>query len=96
MTRSCIACFTRLQAGEPAYKTLCRDCFVAAKRRQEQELREEVERLRSAVGRQRPAASIDPDMLRRLPQLCHPDRHGGSALATGVTAWLLSQRESVR
>jgi hypothetical protein len=31
-------------------------------------------------------------MLRRLIQLCHPDKHGGSAIATEATSWLLKQR----
>lgn len=35
---------------------------------------------------------IPPDMLKRLIQLAHPDRHGGSEAATRVTQWLLEQR----
>lgn len=36
--------------------------------------------------------TIPPDMLKRLIQLAHPDRHGGSAAATTATQWLLQQR----
>lgn len=35
---------------------------------------------------------IDPAMLRRLIQLCHPDRHGGSEAATVATQYLLDLR----
>lgn len=34
--------------------------------------------------------------LRALTQLCHPDRHGGSPLATSITAWLLRVRRELR
>jgi len=40
-----------------------------------------------------PASPIVPtEMLRRLIQLCHPDKHGNSETATIVTRWLLSLR----
>ncbi len=35
---------------------------------------------------------IDATMLRRLLQLCHPDRHGGSEAATVATQFLLELR----
>ncbi len=39
-------------------------------------------------------AATDPlvltrDRVRRLQQLCHPDRHPGSALAVEVSQWLV-------
>lgn len=37
---------------------------------------------------------IPPDMIRRLLQLAHPDKHGGSEAATKATQWLLGQRGS--
>ena len=37
-------------------------------------------------------AGIPADMLRRLIQLCHPDKHGGSAASTKATEYLLSLR----
>ena len=40
--------------------------------------------------------SIEPDMLRRLIQLCHPDRHNGSEAATTATAYLLALRKEAR
>ena len=36
--------------------------------------------------------AIPPDMLKRLIQLAHPDRHGGSDAAHRATQWLLEQR----
>lgn len=39
------------------------------------------------------ASPIDEVRLRELLQLCHPDKHGGSALAQRITAWLLELRE---
>jgi hypothetical protein len=36
--------------------------------------------------------SLPADMLRRLLQLCHPDRHGGSEAAHKATTWLLERR----
>lgn len=36
--------------------------------------------------------NIPPEQWRRLMQLSHPDKHGGSATATEVTRWLLENR----
>ncbi len=35
---------------------------------------------------------IPPDQWRRLVQLCHPDRHGGSPAAHTATLWLMAVR----
>jgi len=40
------------------------------------------------------AAPIDPSMLRRLVQLCHPDRHGNSEAANIATRYLLQLKNS--
>jgi hypothetical protein len=40
------------------------------------------------------AQPIEPGMLRRLVQLCHPDRHGGSEASHVATQWLLGMRGS--
>ena len=42
---------------------------------------------RSASG-----SDISPDMLKRLIQLCHPDKHNNSKSSTVATEWLLSLR----
>ena len=39
-------------------------------------------------------SGIPPEMLPRLIQLCHPDRHGNSEAANTATVWLLGQRRS--
>ena len=39
-------------------------------------------------------SGIPPEMLPRLIQLCHPDRHGNSEAANNVTVWLLAQRRA--
>jgi hypothetical protein len=42
-----------------------------------------------------PAQAELGEHLRALLQLCHPDKHGGSALSNEVTAWLLRVREEL-
>ena len=38
------------------------------------------------------APGIDPQRLRQLLNLCHPDKHGDSTTAVEVTQWLLALR----
>ena len=38
------------------------------------------------------ADSIPPEQWRRLVQLAHPDKHGGSVAAAEATRWLLENR----
>lgn len=38
-------------------------------------------------------STIPQEMLRRLIQLAHPDRHNGSEASTKATRWLLEQRQ---
>lgn len=50
-----------------------------------------------AAATTEPAPSIlDAAHIRKLLQLCHPDRHGGSELAVKATQWLLECRRDVR
>ncbi len=37
-----------------------------------------------------PGLGIEPEMLKRLRMLCHPDRHGNSRMATAASQWLNS------
>ncbi len=83
MNCACAKCgrtFER-EASE-TWKRLCFPCWKAGK---------------DAADKPTPAPAapmpIDPVMLRRLIQLCHPDRHGGSEAASVATTWLLKQRE---
>jgi hypothetical protein len=51
---------------------------------------EKIKRNEEAKARQ--ATRIEPEMLRRLTMLCHPDRHANSPGSHAATVWLLSQR----
>ena len=60
---------------------------------------DEIERLKGIIYREskRWARSaqpepIPPDLLKAMLLICHPDKHGNSAAANRVTAWLLQQR----
>jgi len=37
--------------------------------------------------------ALDKGRIRKLLQLCHPDRHDNSTAANEATAWLLEQRK---
>lgn len=78
-----------LREPDATWKRFCVDCWRLT---------------RSIAGRaagptrtSAPAASpIDPAMLRRLLQLCHPDRHDGSATSVAATQYLLQLRNAGR
>lgn len=95
--RRCRACDVPL-GNVPAYYRLCPSCYATAKRIEHDELVEEIAVLRARVHAMEaaPSATIDPTMLKRLLQLCHPDRHGGSEAATTATKFLLAQRNATR
>ena len=93
MSRRCATCATALPAETPGWATRCRPCFAAGKRAELDALFNENASLRAENARLRVAAGqIEPTMFRRLVQLCHPDRHGGSQAANDATIWLLAQR----
>lgn len=59
-------------------------------------LRLENARLRHELTTMKNQPALPEDFKAHLPrllQLCHPDRHGGSAAANMATAWLLEQRK---
>jgi len=82
----------------------CLDCGAPALRPQSETWRVRClpcwrlsRRLHSApVPAQAAAPAIEPQMLRRLLQLAHPDRHGGSEAAVVATQYLLSLRAAER
>lgn len=61
--------------------------------RQEQQRHRESFRDAFRGGNDSGVVGLDKMMLRKLLQLCHPDKHGGSALATSVTAELLKMKD---
>jgi hypothetical protein len=96
----CTACGEQFDRDEP-WKKICLDCWIANKKREEKSAKKQQRRNTSDFGSQRqhqtppvqPATlSIDPVILRRLIQLCHPDKHGNSTVATEITCWLLKLR----
>lgn len=98
--RRCRSCGWTLPRTAAAHHRLCSTCWEEQAqqsdrtlRREVAYLREEVERLRALVpaGTSSPP-TMDADRIRRLLMLCHPDKHGGSALATEVTQWLLAEK----
>lgn len=88
------------------WQRLCWSCWRAKKdREQRQEAYNEGYCAGLAAGRKQrppeppPHNDLDDELLEHLPrliQLCHPDRHDGSAAATAVTQWLLELRTRTR
>lgn len=66
-----------------AWKKLCVSCYLKAKQPTPPQV--------CTAPR---VAAIEPDMLRRLIQLCHPDRHDNSEASVKATRYLLQQREA--
>lgn len=90
----CLSCYKahkrrtgdRLPAASPSSQRL--QTLEAERAR----LLQTIHDLNDEIERQRAQAEGFHAHLPRLIQLCHPDRHQGSALATETTAWLLQQR----
>ena len=68
------------------------DRILDASHEQERCLKYEIAYLREEISRRRNSPPIPSDIREKAIRLTHPDRHGGSAAANEVTAWLLSQR----
>lgn len=88
MLATCIDCGARFSrsAGED-WRVRCEPCWRAGRKTHRPSL---------PPATHATASPIDPARLRQLLQLCHPDRHGGSALACDITQWLLSMRAAAR
>lgn len=99
MMATCCTCgVTFHRAPDETWKRRCLPCWRASKGRTEPEadidaLLDAQYKLGYAAGLA--AATLDKAKMRELLQLVHPDRHGGSALATRVTTWLLALRDEV-
>ena len=63
-------------------------------RKQNQRLQADLTLAQKTTAPWHRGSGIPPEMLRRLIQLAHPDRHGGSDAANTATQWLLSQRRA--
>ena len=92
-TRRCRACYAALHF-EPEWKTLCKSCYAASKKREQAQLQAEVAGLRAELAVLRQRQGIEPAMVRTLLQLCHPDKHGDSPAATRATQFLLTLKRS--
>ena len=85
----CPCCQARTFYRDAPWKLLCVTCYLErnpSKRRSTEPVP-----VAAATG-----AGIEPAMLRRLVQLCHPDRHQGSEAATVATRFLLGLRSEAR
>ena len=80
--RRCQDCGQHFTPG-PFRETRCYSCSLAHD--VERILREKAQASRPALTG---AAQELPERLRALLQLCHPDKHAGSDLATTTTQWL--------
>lgn len=74
----CPTCKTRTFIQDQPWKRVCLDCYLRTKGKTAPTAR--------TVA---PAEQIEPGMLRRLIQLCHPDRHGNSEASNTATRYLL-------
>lgn len=102
--RTCYATFKAAQGDTPATDIatvrralLDAESENAALRRQLADLAADRDRWRrKAMGKPEAARTtktgIPADHWRRLVQLAHPDRHGGSEAANAATRWLLENR----
>ena len=84
---TCPSCKTRTFTQDAPWKLLCVSCYLAANPSKR--------RTTEPVPVVHAGAGTEPGMLRRLIQLCHPDRHGNSEAATTATRYLLALRKGV-
>lgn len=78
---TCPDCRIRTFVQDEPWKRVCLDCYLKAKKA----------KAPPAPPRYTaPPEPIEPDMLRRLIQLCHPDRHGNSEASNKATGFLLA------
>lgn len=75
----CPTCKARTFFQDAPWKRVCVTCYLAQKSKA------------APPAQTAPAMTpIEPGMLRRLIQLCHPDRHGNSEAANTATRYLLA------
>lgn len=84
----CPSCKTRSFLQDKPWKLLCVSCYL--------EQNPTKRRTPEPAASPPPAPAIEPEMLRRLIQLCHPDRHGDSEASNVATRYLLELKKAVR
>jgi hypothetical protein len=77
----CPICRSREFLRDQPWKRVCLSCYFKAKGTTEK-----------AAPTKPTTPAIDAGMLRRLIQLCHPDRHSNSEASTIATRFLLGLR----
>jgi hypothetical protein len=75
----CNQCHQPFFANEP-WKKLCIDCW---------------KRSRNIQPKATPGLAIEPELLKKLIYLAHPDKHGQSALSTEVSKALLTLKKGL-
>jgi len=101
MIKICTRCH---QSFEAAFfkATHCKACFIAEKKDEHQQLLNDVVywqtrcfKAETHLDLNPPAEQFDAGMIKRLIQLCHPDKHGGSDAAKTMTAELLKMKAAL-
>lgn len=92
----------RMYFQEEYWKRTCLPCWIAKKNAEdptrEQRYRQQKQQEQKHHAPPPPPQgklAIDPTMLRRLIQLCHPDKHNGSEAANTATQFLLKLKGSM-
>ena len=79
----CISCGRTFFRGvQEHWKERCLNCYLKKNGIPPKNKRSQVTR-----------ATIPNDMMKRLLQLCHPDKHSNSKLSVETTQWLLERRQ---
>lgn len=97
MLKRCAGCGGTFDWGED-WRKLCGPCFLASPKGKAWKAKKDAEKERQEAKQDSYSYDfgdrtvLDPALLRKLLQLCHPDRHGNSELATAVTQQLLKMR----
>ena len=83
------------------WHTMCWSCFKETPAGQAWQRKKDAERGTRRESSYDQGQKVDPDnmdqqMCRLLIQLCHPDKHGGSAGANKATQWLNDRMAKLR